>query len=345
MSQKPAIRGPCPYCGEAQPYMRREHVIPQAFGVFERNLIAWDVCDACNEFFGRTLDQVLARESYEGYLRFHTGLKPAADFKPPRDGSRVRTYGKVGPWRGLELQARVDPATGEMVQQPIPQIGFAKSPADAATYYPADQLPQPAEVKALLGQGEFYMRAVGFDSAESVTAALNEAGFADLSYVGRDPEVVTPGTIIRVERKITADRIVLRAIAKIAANYLVATYPAVCRLAQFRAIKDYVRYDRDPGYPVIALNNESAVANQPTDKRILGHVLTLRHHFETGAVRASVSLFNQMRYDVTMSSSDFLVSMPHEFMTTGHLFDTANRIVLDLTHKSLLADRLTLRTK
>ena len=174
-------------------------MIPQAFGRFEQNLIAWDVCDSCNHEFGRQLDRVLAQASYEGYLRFQTGLKPATAYEAPRDGRRVRTYGKTGPWSGMELRPRVDPATGEFVQQPVPQIGFAKSAGDAPTYYPADALPGPEAVKALLGPGEFFMSAVGFDSAESVIDHLNRAGFTDLRLLGRLPEFATTGTTIRGE--------------------------------------------------------------------------------------------------------------------------------------------------
>ena len=104
MTQKPKIRGPCPYCGGANAYLGREHVIPQAFGRFERNLIAWDVCDGCNDVFGRELDSPLTRETYEGYLRFKAGVKPAQSFKPPRSNDRLRTRGKAGPWRGMELR-------------------------------------------------------------------------------------------------------------------------------------------------------------------------------------------------------------------------------------------------
>ena len=232
--------------------------------------------------------------------------------------------------------------SGEIVQSPIAQIGFAKSPDDEPTFYAADSLPSPGEIKQQLGSGEFYMRAIGFESADAITAVLTEAGFDQLRHVGRLPEVVTGGTTIRVKHEIVADRPILRALTKIAVNYLVATHPALARLASFRAVKDYVRYDRDPGFRVIRPNTNSVLANQPEGKRLLAHTLTLRHQPD-GAVMASVSLFNQMRYDVTLAPMGFLVALPPEFMTTGHLFDIANRAVFDLTHGSQLADHLTVR--
>lgn len=225
-------------------------MIPQAFGKFgERNLIAWDVCDSCNSFFGRSLDQLLARETYEGHLRFEAGVKPVKSYKPPRDGRRVRTFGKDGPWAGMELRPRVDSAGGQLVQAPIAQIGFARTAEDPPTFYPAEQLPTPEALKAVLGPGEFFMRAVGFDSEQAITAVLKEAGYGGIRHVGRDPTVVTDGTRIRVKRNIIADRPVLRAIAKIGFNYLITTQAALSRMPQFRAIKDYILHDRDPGSP------------------------------------------------------------------------------------------------
>lgn len=94
---------------------------------------------------------------------------------------------------------------------------------------------------------------------------------------------------------------------------------------------------------MIVLNPESAIANQPEGMRLLGHVLTLRQDPERGAVVASVSLFNQMRYDVALSPTGFMLAVPREFITTGHLFDTTNRVVFDLTHRSALADHLTVK--
>ena len=59
----------CIYCPQTDPSRFRgvEHVIPQGFGRFGSETPTLDcVCDDCNAYFRRELDQLLARETYEG---------------------------------------------------------------------------------------------------------------------------------------------------------------------------------------------------------------------------------------------------------------------------------------
>src|SRR3989442_12390255 len=76
-----ATASPCIYCGSTEPRAGREHVIPQGLGMFEQNWTLMDVCDPCNQRFGRELDLHLTRDSFEAYLRVDSRLKPptAAD--------------------------------------------------------------------------------------------------------------------------------------------------------------------------------------------------------------------------------------------------------------------------
>ncbi len=69
----------CIYCttDDATHFGGVEHVIPQSFGTFGSNTPTLScVCDRCNGYFGRSLDQNLARETLEGisrYIRSHHG--------------------------------------------------------------------------------------------------------------------------------------------------------------------------------------------------------------------------------------------------------------------------------
>jgi hypothetical protein len=51
-----------------------EHVIPQGFGTFERNLTLHCVGSECNGFFGRTFEWAMRNSSTEGVLRLQYGL-------------------------------------------------------------------------------------------------------------------------------------------------------------------------------------------------------------------------------------------------------------------------------
>jgi hypothetical protein len=66
----------CVYCGNRDPadFHTREHVLPQSFGTFgAKTPTLHCVCDGCNSFFMKELDQVLARETLEGITRYKTG--------------------------------------------------------------------------------------------------------------------------------------------------------------------------------------------------------------------------------------------------------------------------------
>ena len=70
------MRCSCIYCGTCEPnhFKRCEHVIPQSFGLFGTHTPTLDcVCDECNAYFKRELDQVLARDTPEGITRYTHG--------------------------------------------------------------------------------------------------------------------------------------------------------------------------------------------------------------------------------------------------------------------------------
>lgn len=67
----------CIYCGNvnSSDFNGREHVLPQSFGKFgSKTPTLGCVCDKCNDFFKKELDQVLARETLEGITRYKKGI-------------------------------------------------------------------------------------------------------------------------------------------------------------------------------------------------------------------------------------------------------------------------------
>ena len=73
----------CIYCENSKPahLFNKEHVFPQAFGKFQNNFTLVDmVCQECNNYFGKTLDMDLGRESWEGLKRFEHGVKRLSEF-------------------------------------------------------------------------------------------------------------------------------------------------------------------------------------------------------------------------------------------------------------------------
>ena len=78
------------YCSQTDPDRFRgvEHVIPRGFGRFGSETPTLDcVCDDCNAHFGRELDQLLARDTYEGISRYSRGLL-STEARPPKHAHR-----------------------------------------------------------------------------------------------------------------------------------------------------------------------------------------------------------------------------------------------------------------
>lgn len=338
MTQAPAVRGPCPYCDAAVPlatYTSVEHVIPQAFGRFKNNLIAWDVCDACNTFFGKALDRVLARGTYEGFFRFRPGGK-----KKPKDyralsaaDSRLRFEARTGPWTGMHLHQVLAKDGSALQVVPSKQLGFGAS-WDTLTYYVLDSLPTKQSLRERFPEGEMYVKGVGFESDDEVNEVLRTLGFDPPSEMTQDHTIIAEGASIRVEQIATIDRVVFRAVAKLAFNYLIGTFPQLSRMPQFREIRDYIRFDKDPSFRPVNARFAPVITNEPAGRRYEGHVFTLRHDPDSRATSASVALFNQVRYDVTFSPTGFLIGVPREFMTSGHFFETRTGEIHELAHGS-----------
>ena len=336
MSQTPSGRGPCPYCRLTTPearYAKREHVIPQSFGTFEQSLIAWNVCDSCNEFFDRELDRVLARGTYEGFLRFRVGNKPVREYKHIGRAAKIRFEAKTGPWTGMHLHQRIADDGSVLMVEPAKQLGFAKTEGEQPTYYLVEDAPDRERCGKLFGD-EVFVHTVGFESDAEIRSTLDSLGYPDFGELTKDYSILADKTTVRVEQVATADRLVFRAVTKIAVNYLDAAFPGLSRMAVFHRICEYVRYDRHPELRPVRPTFDKTISNEPEGKRFLGHVVTLRYDAERDEVRATVALYNQIRYDIVLAATGFHLHLPDGFMTKGNLFDTVNRVIHDLAHSS-----------
>jgi hypothetical protein len=73
----------CIYCSLDHPIQvpfNREHIIPEAFGKFRKNLVLnKGVCWGCNKYFADNLELFFGRGSIESILRLNYKVKPAED--------------------------------------------------------------------------------------------------------------------------------------------------------------------------------------------------------------------------------------------------------------------------
>lgn len=126
----------CIYCRRSDQVFDREHVIPEAFGMFEpTSFILNDaVCKECNNYFGRTLDFALSRDSAEAMLRFRYGTKPAKEAGDLPYKKLELKIGQPGSWLGATVVLEPD-STGKAVEPvPVPQAAFCWKGSDKWTY-------------------------------------------------------------------------------------------------------------------------------------------------------------------------------------------------------------------
>ena len=111
----------CIYClkeSSEVSFKSREHVIPQSFGTFGPKTPTLDcVCDSCNSFFGQELDQVFARDSWEGITRYKKALKSREKRPLKRIRIALAEDEEMGEFGGVILGG-VDGITGQLLPPP-----------------------------------------------------------------------------------------------------------------------------------------------------------------------------------------------------------------------------------
>ena len=141
----------CIYCLEEKAedhFKRAEHVMPQSFGKFEKNLTLHKVvCDECNHHFGNVLKLVLGRDTFEGHARFRHGVKRPERFKPFHN-RRVTFKITEGPFPGCHAYTEYVKEAGCIQVFPVPQIGFLIAPNNEYEYFPSAEIPTIDELSS-----------------------------------------------------------------------------------------------------------------------------------------------------------------------------------------------------
>jgi hypothetical protein len=107
----------CIYCPQTDPARFRgvEHVIPRGFGRFGSRTPTLDcVCDDCNAYFGRELDQLLTRDTYEGISRYSRGQFSSEARPQKRMNLVLADATEAGAFQGLRVS--VDGTTGQLMR-------------------------------------------------------------------------------------------------------------------------------------------------------------------------------------------------------------------------------------
>jgi hypothetical protein len=305
----------CIYCLEDKPEaaFNREHVIPQAFGRFENNLVLDCVCKECNDFFAETLDLKLGRDSFEGFQRFRKGLISPARFKSlgKRSTSRVEVQ-EDGSMKGLLCVTTVGP-DGNFRNEPLPQIGFAKSEAGPFQYSLLDDVPSRAELTQQ-GYPDGTRLTVQFWGVpkEEALKLLHSKGFKGGDFTG---EIQLPNRPVYFESVFKISHPEFRVVSKIAINYVGAVFgSAIARMPEFNPIRQYIRRDELLGeVPVKPIDSLKIEHN---GRVVRGHYVAVQKVGQR--VVAQVSLLSTIRWLVTLSEGPFVIPWK---AAACHVFD------------------------
>jgi hypothetical protein len=231
-----------------------EHLIPQSFGTFGTETPTLNcVCDDCNNFFGRSIDQAFARDSWEGVTRYKQGISSSEQRAQKRLDFRLGDEPEMGMFSGAKL-AGVDSKTGK-IQLPLTQFQILNKKTDKYDVFEFSQIKDlklPEDIYGAVGTrktklfaptDEEYDKLVEELKKIGIDSSKNEKFRAPFIEGKKDDEQVS----IPVEVVGTIDSTIKRAIVKILLNFT-ANYVGVDELLkpEWDKARNYVRNDTEP---------------------------------------------------------------------------------------------------
>jgi hypothetical protein len=292
------------------------------FGTFKQNLTLIDtVCAACNQYFGNTIDFALARGSAEAIHRLDEGVRPP--------------QAREGDWNGVLLRLTADP-TG-LVVEPVPQVGFPRQAGDGFIFVPEEELTDPQRSLPCSRDAQQTGLLLIANADETQRRLVDALAVRGINFQESDRRSVPlqRGEDLLVEISTTMDSLVFRCVAKIAFNYLAYVQSREFVLQDnFSAIREFIRYGRDPPDPVIVVDSRPMLTDDSVTRRQTnGHLVTVNWAQDQMSIVAQFSLFNHARYRVSLAHGLSGVWRP---IRSGHHFDIERRSVSPLVGTSLI---------
>ena len=326
MAQQPT----CIYCLQQAVSFNREHVIPEAFGTFQQNLVLHDcVCVGCNSYFGRELDLILSRDSGEALLRLRHGVKPASEASDLRN-TRVKLRVNVpGPWYGTQIILKADETGTKLDSEQVPQVGFRKGFGPDFIWFTEDELNDPKKFEQYHEGTEIRVVGPSEEAMQRLIGKLGELG-VPFKQKGIIPQPLTKDGQVETLALYQIDQIILRAIGKTAFNY--AAYvqgPSFVLRDDFNEFRMYIRHKKEPSWKPAILPSSRPILydDSPRWRQTNGHLLTFGWSSNNRGILVQVSLFNSITYHVLLCP--YLSGLWHQ-LSVGHHFDVESRTVSKL---------------
>lgn len=323
----------CIYCLEDKSkdhFTKAEHVIPQAFGLFEDNFTLNEkVCDECNQYFGDNLEIDLGRDTIEGVSRYELGIKPAKEFKSLGRRSRLKFVIVDGPVKGAFSYLEYSEELNVVSLKPLPQVGFINRHTKEYKYFLLDEIPSKQDLD---GQELDYrkdIRAFGADSDEIqdilLKAEIPLKFDESLEFEFSDGD--SGRWLTEVESSI--DQTISRAIAKISFNYMAYQHGVEFVLQkEFDPIRLYIRRGEQAERKFVSVRDDNILKGEDKENSRLLHVVTLSWAFDGKAIVSQVSLFNRF-HSYTVQLTNHYQSKKHD-IRKGHCFSLSDKNIYEL---------------
>jgi hypothetical protein len=302
------ISVPCIYCPEldAAKFSGREHVIQQALGKFgSKTPVLKCVCDGCNAYFGRELDQIHARDTLEGVLRYKQGIRSSEK----RDQRRLRFIladeAESGELVGAVV-AGVDPTNDEL-RPLVAQLHIINVQTGETEIFTRNQLATlqlPEDVYGAPGERKLNVYAPSKEDHDAFVRELNAAGFdmrmGEPTTFDINPTIDADGRVsIGVHIECNFDDLHRRALAKILINFA-AFYLGddEVRKPAWSPVKRFVR--RGEGLLGARLSGEPFWTGQETDEWRWPDAINIRLENHERGVVGAIQFYNRITYELLL---------------------------------------------
>jgi hypothetical protein len=330
----------CIYCLEDKTVeeFNIEHVIPQSFGSFENNFTLTEtVCVDCNQYFGNELELSLGRDTYEGLLRYIYKVKASKAFKFLNNKRLLFRLKEKGPWEGAIVQFKYSEEQNEVVVDPINQVGLQKRGGGEWEFFEIKDIrsKDDLEGQGFIVKGERTLKFL-FKSTEQLKEMREQLGVKGFKVETLGEEKMpleSNEKEINIEIRGTIDRVIHRAIAKIAFNYLAYQEGRDFVLGDnFNEIRIFVRYGehRDVKQRLVTIQKEPILYPERRFglQETNGHMITLEWNASKTSLTSQVTLFNEIVYRIILCRYYWGV---YREIATGHHFDLESKKISKLT--------------
>lgn len=299
----------CVYCRTTNKelFKGREHVIPRSFGTFDSKTPTLHcVCDECNSYFKKDLDQALARDTLEGVTRYKKGIYSREKQFPKSLQFALEETEEAGDYGGAILGG-YDPMTGKFLPA-VAQFWIHNIKSNAWERYTLNQIKNikiTSEKYGLATPGSRRMRIIA-PSKEEREEVEQELKNYNIPY--REKEILGPPPFLKdidADGKIkirgtiqgTIDKNKKRALVKVLFNF--ATHyigQEEILKSEWNKARDFVRND---GETLLGrMTQEPFWTGQETEQmRFADDSYNLRIENKDGNVIGVIQMYNLFTFE------------------------------------------------